>query len=360
MSERGNFDLIGYLVGALDVDERLAVEVALRDDPALRIALREARRQLEIVRDGDSEIWESEFGPWDGSPPPGLADRTLQFIARQTAAASCEQAEQVELAGSDRSLDCDDGSASHVEPASKRGWRGPQREPLLPRMHGWRFADLATVVAVCFASASLIIPMISASRSNAEIRTCANNQRQIGMALTDYSEHQNGYFPRVAESGSLAAGGIYAPTLLSTRYVTDPRVFVCPGSPLATDKTLRIPLLSDLKRATGTELAQLRQRMGGSYGYALGYRQDGVYRPTRNLYRESFALVADTPSKDFTSSPNHFGSGHNVLLEDGHVVFLTSCRLDGSTDDIFTNDEGKAAAGCHINDAVVVRSDVSP
>jgi hypothetical protein len=66
------------------------------------------------------------------------------------------------------------------------------------------------------------------------------------------------------------------------------------------------------------------------------------------------------PSEDCASSPNHAGNGHNVLLEDGQVVFLKSCRLIGSTDDIFTNDEGKAAAGCHINDAVVVRSDVSP
>jgi hypothetical protein len=78
------------------------------------------------------------------------------------------------------------------------------------------------------------------------------------------------------------------------------------------------------------------------------------------LYRETFALVSDVPSEDCSSSPNHSFRGQNVLLEDGHVVFLKSCRLDGSTDDIFTNDDGKVAAGCHVNDAVVVRSDVSP
>lgn len=387
-------DLLGYLVDALEIDERAAVELALRQDPSLKDELRRVRRQLEILRSPDVE-WngfetadderagcESAFGEypcsdeadWNCPPPSGLVDRTLQFIADQTSidgrssdsdagprSSMGEPSELVPSAAITGSpFPSDHDGQTYIEPAGKRSWRGAARESLAPPSQRWRLADVAVALAVCIAGAGLIFPLISASRSNAQIMACANNLREIGTALTEYSEHQNGFFPRVAETGALAAGGIYAPTLLSGGYVANPRLFVCPASSLADDSSLRIPTMADIQRATGDELVQLRRQMGGSYGYALGYRQAGVYKPTRNLYRDSFALVADMPSEDCTGSPNHAGNGHNVLLEDGHIVFLKSCRLEGSTDDIFTNDEGKAAAGCHVNDAVVVRSDVSP
>ena len=353
MSNSSSRDLLGYLVGALETDERLAVEQALEQDASLQDELRGIRRRLEILSAADFDGGNLEQSDWDFAPPPGLADRTLEFIACQTCAEpSCGS----EYGGSE----FDDAQRpSPVEPI-KKSWRGAAREPLVSTASRWRLVDVAVAVAVCVAAGALVFPVLSASRSNARITACANNLREIGMALTQYSENQNGFFPRVAETGSLAVGGIYAPTLLSEGYITNPRVFVCPASSVADNPALEIPRLAELTAATGKKLDALRREMGGSYGYALGYRQGGVYRPTRNLHRESFALAADMPSEDCTCSPNHRGLGHNVLLEDGHIVFLNSCRLEGSTDDIFTNDEGKVAAGCHINDAVIVRSDVSP
>jgi len=336
MTNPNQADLLGYLAGALEPDERRAIEESLAKDPSLQQELRRVRRRLEVLKDADFDGADRDF-----QPPPGLADRTLAFVARHA--------------------ESNAGTHAELEPAGKRKWRGEAaREPLAPTTQPWRFVDVAVALAVCLAGAGLILPLLNVSRSNAQIATCANNLREVGLALTQYSEHQNGFFPRVAETGRLAAGGIYAPTLLAGGYITDPRSFICPGSQMADDPSLRIPTVAEIQAASGDELAQLHRQMGGSYGYALGYRQAGVYRPTRNLYRETFALVADEPSEDFSSSPNHSRKGHNVLLEDGQVVFLKTCRLDGSTDDIFTNDDGKAAAGCHVNDAVVVRSDVSP
>jgi len=49
-----------------------------------------------------------------------------------------------------------------------------------------------------------------------------------------------------------------------------------------------------------------------------------------------------------------------VLLEGGRVVYLKSCRLDGSDDNIFLNDQNQVAAGCHMNDAVIARSNARP
>ena len=62
--------------------------------------------------------------------------------------------------------------------------------------------------------------------------------------------------------------------------------------------------------------------MGGSYGYCIGYVDQGVYQPTRNLGRPGFAIMADAPCEDRPGrqSDNHGGRGQNVLFEDGHVA----------------------------------------
>ncbi len=102
--------------------------------------------------------------------------------------------------------------------------------------------------------------------------------------------------------------------------------------------------------------------MGGSYGYCIGYLDQGVYQPTKNLGRAGFALMADAPREERPDrqSANHGGRGQNVLFEDGHVQFLASSRPAGMTDDIFANDDDLVAAGVHRDDSVIASSGVMP
>jgi hypothetical protein len=219
---------------------------------------------------------------------------------------------------------------------------------------------MVVAVGVCVAACALIFPLIHASRAHSQVAACANKLREIGLALTGYSERHNGLFPEVAESGNLSAAGVYAPTLVESGYLGDSRIVICPGSPLADRPGFRIPKLDEIRQATPERLHELRAAMGGSYAYAIGYRENGRYKPTRNRYRDGFALAADVPDDDLATSPNHGRRGYNTLLEDGHVIYLCTSHLDGSTDDIFRNDLGLVAPGCHVNDSVVARSDVSP
>jgi hypothetical protein len=354
-------DLIGYLLGALEPQARGRVEEQLRQDSALQEELALLRGSLDVLDDG----------PRHFIPPEGLARRTCQFVAEQAAKienaapreAARQKAARQKAARQKAARQIELRPVPVVVPADRarrRPTNAETGEPLTSAAEPWRFVDLATALAICFAAAALIFPLVNVSRANARVTACANKLRQVGVGLTQYSEQHNGFFPRVEESGGLAVGGIYAPTLLSEGYVTDPRMFVCPSSDLADVTSFRIPSLSELRAADGDKLAGYRASMGGSFGYALGYREKGTYKPTRNLYRDCFALASDAPSEDGSASPNHGWLGHNVLLEDGHIVYLRSCRIDGSTDNIFMNDEGRVAAGCHINDSVVVRSDVAP
>ena len=102
--------------------------------------------------------------------------------------------------------------------------------------------------------------------------------------------------------------------------------------------------------------------MGGSYGYCIGYMDNGVLHATKNLGRENFAIMADAPREERPDrqSADHGGRGQNVLFEDGHVGFLTSSRPSGWSDDIFANDRNQVAAGVHRDDSVIVSSGVAP
>jgi hypothetical protein len=335
MTDSIQHDLLGYLLDALEPEEREFVEAEMERDPQLRDQLETLRRGLLVLRDEPCE------------PPAGLAARTCDFVARERQTIAQRELQPLGSTSAER----------NGQSAEKKG----AREPLGPSSRSWRPIDIAVALAVCVAGAALVFPWLHASRVNAQIAACANKLRDIGLALTGYSERHNALFPQVAESGNLATAGVYAPTLVDAGFLTNPRSVVCPGSPLAEQPSFRIPTLDEVREAKADRLAELRRVMGGSYGYALGYRdENGKYKPTRNLYRERFALVSDVPADDLTGSANHGRGGLNVLLEDGHVVYLRTCHLDGSTDDIFTNDLGQVAPGCHVNDAVIVRSDVSP
>jgi hypothetical protein len=208
----------------------------------------------------------------------------------------------------------------------------------------------------------LIFPAIEGSRFRARVTTCQDNLQQLGTALVRYSQNHGNYFPQVPQQGNLAAAGIYAPALLNDGLLDSSRQVVCPGSSLATDQPFQVPSFSELQAASGRELGKLRNKMGGSYGYSLGYIDDGRYVSTRNLSRPTFALMADTPSDTLPGfqSQNHGGKGQNVLFEDGQVRFLTSSRPIEDGDDVFVNDTGLVAAGDQRNDSVIAGSSAAP
>ena len=85
-------------------------------------------------------------------------------------------------------------------------------------------------------------------------------------------------------------------------FLAEPDRLLCPDSAQAQQQGFRIPSLKELRSAVGNELFRIQQKMGGSYGYGLGYFDHGVYQPTRNLNRDYFAIMADAPSADL---PDH-------------------------------------------------------
>ncbi len=327
--------LLGYLLGALEDDEQAALEEQLRASAKLRKRLVALRKRIEFLRGASCEF----------EPPPGLARRTCHFIAAFAEAPTGQPAETV-------------SPRTTPLPAATQLPAGG----LLPAGGSWRWTDVSVMAGIMVTAVLLIFPAIQSSRFRARVMACQDNLQQLGTALVQYSEHHGQYFPQVPQQGNLAAAGIYAPALLNDGLLDSPQRVVCPGSSLAADRTFQAPSLGQLQAATGRELERLRSVMGGTYGYSLGYVEDGRYVSTRNLSRPTFALMADAPSDTLPGfqSENHGGQGQNVLFEDGQVRFLTSSRPIEDGDDVFVNDTGLVAAGDHRNDSVVAGSSAAP
>ena len=311
--------LLGHLLGALEPDERYEVERSLSDDPQLRVQLEEMRAQLAVLEAGRE--------PYE--PPLALAPRTCEMVAARPTL---------------RSATLDEVAA----PPSGR----------------MRLIDMAVAASVFLAAAALFVPALSNSRYAAQLAQCQNNLRKIGQTLVGYAEANNGELPKVPAKGDRAAAGVYAPILAESGHPQVSEWIVCPASDLADQRDhWRMPSLSDLRAASGQELARLRQTVGGSYGYSLGYVENGrYYGPNTHNGAATYALMADSPSgePDGRRGCNHLRNGQNVLYADGHVNYLVECHREGCPDNIYLNEQGMVAAGMHAGDAVIGHSSAQP
>jgi hypothetical protein len=313
-------DLVGYLLDALEPHEKVAVETQLSRDPALKQDLEVLRRQLFLL----------EADRTNYPPPPGLAQRTCEFVASRI-----------------------DVALSPATPAPAR----------------WRFVDFAVAAAVFLAASTLFLPKLQQSRFAAQVSGCQNKLQQLGQSLVQFANFNGDHFPSLIQGQRQLPAGVYATKLSENGLLGEPGLVVCPSSPMAEQGgPFRVPGLQEIENASPDKLADMYRAMGGSYGYNLGYLADGRYQPTKNLQRPTFALMADAPDAERSrslpagrlSSFNHGRSGQNVLFEDGHVQFLTKCNADGCPDDIYLNDEGQPTAGMHRDDAVIGPSFAHP
>lgn len=327
MADPAQEQLLGYLLGALEDSEREFVEHRLKQNPKLL-------RELARMQEGLQPLWVAQP---DFVPPPGLAAETCEFVASH----SQFQADPPHQAN----------HLPSTEVTAAETFAGAT--PVQSGSHG--LLDFAVAAGVVVAASLLIFPAIQNSRFSAHVDVCKNRLRQLGLALTQYSDRHADYFPPVYDDGPFAGSGIYAPVLMSTGFLDDPRCFVCPESPLAEDEGFRIPSLEELAAACGEELAELQSTMGGSYGYALGFVQNGRYYNIRNLRRPYYGLIADVPCLYLPGyqSENHGGLGQNVLHEDGSAAFYHISKPHAQADDVFVNELGRVAPGRNRDDSVI-------
>lgn len=304
-------ELIGYIFDALEPAEQEAIEERMARDPELAARVEALRKFARPLADDDVI-----------EPPEGLAGRTFEFSRRV-----------------------------------------PLRSPpsdWLPAPNRARPLDIAVAVCLMIAAATLVFPAVLMLRGDQSRVLCANQLRGLGVTLAQYSNFENGQLPFVADHGPMNNAGIFSVCLKSRDLLTDSRSLICPSADSA---MVMVPEVDKYLQTLDNpvQVAKMRQFMGGSYGYVLGYQQDGRHGGF-GIIGQLRPIASDRPPRagetEMGNSPNHQDRGQNVLYGDGSVRWLTSHR--SGLDDIFRNAHCEVAAGIGPDDTVIGVSESVP
>lgn len=342
-------DLLGYVLGALDAQEERDLQEQMDASP-------EIEEQLLEIRHAMSPLESLTFG--ETGSRPGLARRTCELVA------SLKQSKQDLFEDSDAIREMfNDAPAADVSAAVTpitRDSAEVQPASSFSRMTdrfvhpgSWSRVDVLAGIAILAIFASILLPAISNSRFQGRIASCQHNLNQVGTAMLVYSDLHNGHFINIS-GVSLASTnpGLFAPVLKSNGFIEEDTLFACAGR--MESEPPRIPTLQQIRSARGSQLDTLKRRMGGHFGYALGFfEDDNEYSAPRNDGSSHTVVIADMPSADLPgrSSRNHGGKGQNLFFADGHVKFVPSHTI--GDDAIYENDLGIVGPGLGEQDNVI-------
>lgn len=220
-----------------------------------------------------------------------------------------------------------------------------RRQPV-GRHNGFTLMELLVVIAIIGLLAAILFPVFSRARESARRASCQSNLRQIGLAMEQYKNDYDTYYPAqhvVVKVGSTNYN-TYWPTLIFP-YIRSQSVFICPsaqrlrvfdvdqsfvvpGSNGSTSRNMYCGTTANDMSSTSTNAALVRQVNEG-----LSY--------SRNII-SSFASNWFTPG---------FGTGTSGFVKQG--------TTSGATVAINEAQVADPAGTIHIVDGMVAQSGVN-
>ena len=327
--------LLGYLIGGLSDDENARIESMLERDGSLRQRLRDLRSMLEPLASG--------FGA-EGSDPAyepraGLVSDTMSRIIEQQ---SSELQRPVGFGG-----------------ASNLDW---SEAPIGTRL-AWLDSLVALAAGIIFLS--FLLPTIWRWRESARQISCAENLRNLGVALTGFADFSPQHrFPAINTSGPLTFAGVYAIRLQDASLLDSSKWLHCPSNDYI-DFPMPVPTSSEFLAAAPDQQRIWRYVVGGNYAYNLGNLVDGKYQAPRSDSPVRVALVGDMWPKTLGAIDNvgspivlHGDRGANILYSDGSTqwIRIPDQVQDLAVDHPFLNADLEQGVGRGLNDACLAPS----
>jgi prepilin-type processing-associated H-X9-DG protein len=332
-------DLIGYLLDALDDDDRVAVESHLRANPDAAARLEQLRltlAPLEADREPDPV-------------PAGLALRTIGRLAEYLVEHEPTPARPSSVADLVATVEAATAAAPEVaeadEPLAFPAATGPipraPREEPETRAIGGRFRpDLLVACGIALFAGGLIFSAVGKVRAQNQMLACQNALRVTHTGLSGYADANQGRYPQV---GPNATADSFAAALASAGQVPVGFRPACPACPVPTPVTPTVAV---------------------GYTYTLGYYSPtgdllGLRRPTATPAEHDLVpICADYPTADAAPAAGPVcphPRGMNVLFVGGHVRFTRTPLIGPNGDHIFQNVHGRPEAGADRSDVVLGR-----
>jgi hypothetical protein len=311
--------LIGYLLNALDPWEHAEVEAYLRSHP-------EAGARLEMLKRVLQPLATLADVP---APGPTLVLGTIARVAE---------------------LRCQDLPAA--PPPSPRQVAAPSRRWL-------RRADVLVAASLMILIGGLAAPAVASLWHDYQRHHCQNNLRTFWQALQMYGTDHDGQLPKVEKEGPSSVAGVFVPVLHDAGLLPADASVSCSGHARTGSSPPSLAQLQELwNRPNRGEYFRVTREMAGDYAYSLGYVKDGELHGPRT--DDSYApILADSwpASSSNENSPNHEGTGQNVLSVGGQVRWYAHPWV--RNDNIYLNDRKEVAPGVADRDIVLAPSNVS-
>lgn len=169
--------------------------------------------------------------------------------------------------------------------------------------------EILVVIGIIALLAAILFPVLSSARERARSTNCMSNQKQIALALIQYTQDYGRLFPSLNDAGtdgwSVAIG------------IREPNIFQCPSEEQEavdgyTDYWMNTELMgvSDVRVRYPANTILIGDGDAGPTGYNLAAEADGAHTPP---------IQAWDPEAGYTQ--RHF-DGANYSFADGHAKWL--------------------------------------